>query len=99
MHVVSDNLLYNDMMTLSMTPVVLFKLYFYLTDVPFNVIQEHRRLTCAELARLQGFESGELSWKAAATPLTARGHQVGNSMSVPVLTEAMRAVLHAANLL
>ena len=63
------------------------------------LLQEHRRLTCAELARIQGFQSGELAWKCCATPLTARGHQIGNSMSVPVLAEAMRAVLSAANLL
>lgn len=67
--------------------------------MPFVLFQEHRRLTVAELARCQGFEARELRWREAGTPVTARGHQVGNSMSVPVLAEAMRAVLRAANLL
>ena len=56
-------------------------------------------MTAAEMARLQGFETGDIAWKAAATPITARGHQVGNSMTVPVLQEAMRAVLAAAGLI
>ena len=61
--------------------------------------EAHRRLTCAELGRLQGFQSGDLPWKDWVTPLTARGHQVGNSMSVPVLQEAIRSVISAAGLL
>ena len=56
-------------------------------------------MTAAEMARLQGFETGDIAWKAAATPITARGHQVGNSMTVPVLQEALRAVLAAAGLI
>ena len=50
------------------------------------------------MARLQGFESGELAFKHAATPLTARGHMIGNSMTVPVLVAAIKAVLKAAGL-
>ena len=63
------------------------------------MVQEHRRMTVAEMARLQGFRTGDLPWKAAQTPLSRRGHQVGNSMSVPVLQEAIRAVLTAADLM
>ena len=61
--------------------------------------QDHRRLTPSEMARLQGFENGDIPWKAARTPKTAKGRQVGNPMSVPVLQEAVRAVLTAAELL
>lgn len=53
-------------------------------------------MTPAEMARLQGFESGDIPWKEAGTPKTAKGHQIGNSMSVPVLQEAVRSVLTAA---
>ena len=56
-------------------------------------------MTTSEMARLQGFENGDICGKLARTPRTAQGHQVGNSMSVPVLQEAARAVLHAAKLL
>ena len=56
-------------------------------------------MTPAEMARLQGFRSGDLPWKTAGTPVSRRGHQVGNSMSVPVLVEACRAVLCAADLM
>ena len=56
-------------------------------------------MTCAEMARLQGFHTGDLPWKLSGVPLTAKGHQIGNSMSVPVLQEAMRAVLLAAGLM
>ena len=56
-------------------------------------------MTPAEMARLQGFETGDIPWKEAGTPKTAKGHQVGNSMSVPVLQEAIRAVLTAAGIL
>lgn len=56
-------------------------------------------MTPAEMARLQGFESGDIPWKEAGTPKTAKGHQIGNSMSVPVLQEAVRSVLTAAGLL
>lgn len=62
------------------------------------ICQAHRRLTPAEMARLQGFEKGDLPWKKASTPTTARGGQVGNSMAVPVLQEAIRSVLEAAKL-
>ena len=61
--------------------------------------QDHRRLTPTEMARLQGFQNGDIAWKAAGTPKTAKGHQVGNAMSVPVLQEAIRAVLSAAGLI
>ena len=61
--------------------------------------QEHRRLTIAELARLQGFESNEIPFKAAATSLTARGRMIGNSMTVPVLQAAIKAVLSAAGVI
>ena len=60
--------------------------------------QAHRRLTPAEMARLQGFQTGDIPWKEASTPVTAKGAQVGNSMSVPVLEEAIRSVMVAANL-
>ena len=50
------------------------------------------------MARLQGFEKGDLPWKKALTPTTARGGQVGNSMAVPVLQKAIRSVLEAAKL-
>ena len=70
-----------------------FKLDFHVPG------EAHRRLTCAELARLQGFESKDIPWRDVATPLTARGAQVGNSMSVPVVQEAIRSVLAAAKLL
>ena len=55
-------------------------------------------MTCAEMARLQGFQTGDIPWREAGTPKTAKGHQIGNSMSVPVLQEAIRAVLTAAGL-
>lgn len=56
-------------------------------------------MTVAEMGRLQGFKPGEVAWKQAATPITARGRQIGNCMSVPVLQEAIRAVLSAAGLM
>lgn len=56
-------------------------------------------MTPAEMARVQGFRSGDLAWKAAETPASKRGHQIGNSMAVPVVVEAMRAVLTAAELI
>lgn len=56
-------------------------------------------MTPAEMARVQGYCSGDLAWRKAQTPASKRGHQVGNAMAVPVLTEAMRAVLTAATLL
>ena len=56
-------------------------------------------MTPSEMARVQGFENGDIAWKVANVPATAKGHQVGNSMSVPVLQEAIRAVLSAAKLL
>lgn len=56
-------------------------------------------MTPAEMARLQGFKSGDIPWKEAKTPKTAKGHQIGNSMAVPVLQEAIRAVLAAAGFL
>ena len=55
-------------------------------------------MTCAEMARLQGFQTGDIPWREAGAPKTAKGHQIGNSMSVPVLQEAIRAVLTAAGL-
>ena len=61
--------------------------------------QDHRRLSPAEMARLQGFRNGDIPWKVAGTPITARGSQVGNSMAVPCLQEAFRAVLTAARLI
>ena len=62
-------------------------------------LEAHRRMTVAEMGRLQGFKPGEVAWKQAATPITARGRQIGNCMSVPVLQEAIRAVLSAAGLM
>lgn len=56
-------------------------------------------MTAAEMGRLQGFQSGDVAWKAAAIPITSRGHQVGNSMSVPVLQAAFKSVLDAAGLI
>lgn len=85
----------------SVSQVANFICYFYghwaLASEP--CFEAHRRMTAAEMARLQGFQSGDVAWKAAATPITSRGHQVGNSMSVPVLQEAIRAVLSAAGLM
>ena len=62
-------------------------------------LEAHRRMTVAEMGRLQGFKPGEVAWKQAATPITARGRHIGNCMSVPVLQEAIRAVLSAAGLM
>ena len=56
-------------------------------------------MTSAELARVQGYQTGELAWKAAETPVSKRGHQISNAMAVPVVMEAMRAVLTAAQLI
>ena len=56
-------------------------------------------MTPAEMARCQGYCKGDLSWRAAQTPASKRGHQIGNAMAVPVLKEAMRAVLTAAELM
>jgi hypothetical protein len=85
----------------SVSQVAKFINYYYghwaLASEP--CFEAHRRMTAAEMARLQGFQSGDVAWKAAATPITSRGHQVGNSMSVPVLQEAIRAVLSAAGLM
>lgn len=78
--------------------MVLKSLSLRLDCVPFGLAQAHRRLTVAELARLQGFSKGELPWKEASTPTTKRGGQVGNAMAVPVLEEAMRSVIEAAGL-
>lgn len=51
-------------------------------------------MTVQELARCQGFQPGDLSSKAwKKLKMSARGSMVGNSMSVPVLTEAIRTVL------
>ena len=72
---------------------------FVALAIPKKILQEHRRLTYSEMARLQGFRNGDIAWKAARTPATTKGRQVGNAMSVPVLQEAIRSVLAAAKLL
>ena len=81
------------------------ELIFFFVEIKLSLtasqpdLEAHRRMTVAEMGRLQGFKPGEVAWKQAATPITARGRQIGNCMSVPVLQEAIRAVLSAAGLM
>jgi len=50
-----------------------------------------------EIAALQGFRPGDLPGKAHVSR-TQFGGMLGNSMAVPVLTEAFRAVMTSAGL-
>ena len=58
--------------------------------------KESRFLSLKELAALQGFHN--FRWPKSVSR-AKRGKMVGNAMSVPVLREAMRAVLTAARLI
>ena len=61
--------------------------------------QAHRTICVEDMAALQGFRLSELTGATGAVSEAQLGGMLGNSMSVPVLCQAVKSALLASGLI